>query len=121
MSTDPRATPRRFLIAFDDGAMDHIPDDAWPAVDAAARRVMREAKAAGAWIFGCGIARQRSTIVAGDGTVAAGPSPGSKAVPGGFSILQLSTREEAHAWAARFAAACRCPQEVREILFDPES
>jgi len=24
-------------------------------------------------------------------------------------------------WAARFAAACQCAQEVREIMYDPES
>ena len=40
---------------------------------------------------------------------------------GGFSIIEVSSREEALAWAARFAMACRCAQEVREIGFDPES
>jgi hypothetical protein len=52
----------RYLISFDDGAMDHIPDADWPAVG-----------------------------------------------------------DAAHAWAARIADACRCPQEVREIIYDPES
>jgi hypothetical protein len=28
----------RYLISFDDGAMAHIPDDAWPAVGEAAAR-----------------------------------------------------------------------------------
>ena len=45
----------------------------------------------------------------------------TKAVVGGFSIIEVSSREEALAWAARFAEACRCAQEVREIMFDPES
>jgi hypothetical protein len=31
----------------------------------------------------------------------------------------VPTREEALEWAARIAAACRCAQEVREIMFDP--
>lgn len=121
MTIDANAAPRRFLVSFDDGAMDHIPAADLPSVGEAAREVVRDAKAAGAWIFGCGLARQQSTIVATDGTVTAGPMPETKPTLGGFSILQLATREEAHAWAARFAAACRCAQEVREIMFDPES
>lgn len=39
----------------------------------------------------------------------------------GFSIIEVSSREEAHAWAVQIAAACRCTQVVREIMFDPES
>lgn len=46
--------------------------------------------------------------------------PETKAVVVGFSIIEVPTREEALARAARFAAACRCAQEVREIMFDPE-
>ena len=52
----------RYLISFDDGAMDHIPDADWPAVGHAAHEVTRAAKAAGVWIFGGGIQRQQSTI-----------------------------------------------------------
>lgn len=40
---------------------------------------------------------------------------------GGFSIIAVPTREEANAWVARIAVACRCAQEVREPMFDPES
>jgi hypothetical protein len=32
----------------------------------------------------------------------------------------VATREEAQAWAAKIAAACRCAQDVREIMADPE-
>ncbi len=101
--------------------MDHIPDEDWPSVGAASHKVVREAKAAGVWIFGGGVQRQQSTIVATDGTVTAGPVPETKAVIGGFSIIEVASREEALVWAARFAAGCRCAQEVREIMFDPES
>jgi hypothetical protein len=111
----------RFLISFDDGSMDHITDADLPAVGEAAHQVVRDAKAAGVWIFGAGVERQRSSIVARDGSVADGPVPETKAVIGGFSIIETSSRDEALAWAARFAAACRCAQEVREIGFDPES
>ena len=111
----------RYLISFDDGSMDHIPDADWPAVGEAAHAVVREAKAAGVWIFGGGLQRQQSRIVATDGTTTGGPVPETKAVLGGFSIIEVPSREEAVAWATRIARACRCAQEVREIMFDPES
>jgi hypothetical protein len=112
---------KRFLISFDDGSMDHITEDDLPAVGDAAHAVVREAKAAGVWVFGCGLERQRASIVATDGTVSDGPVPETKAVIGGFSIVDVPSREEALEWAAKIAAACRCAQEVREIMYDPES
>ncbi|WP_426703065.1 YciI family protein [Rhodanobacter sp. Col0626] len=121
MTTDAKVANQRYLISFDDGSMDHIREEDWPWVGEAAHKVLREAKAAGVWIFGCGIERQQSTIVATDGTVTTGPVQETKAVIGGFSIIEVSSREDAHVWAARIAAACRCAQEVREIMFDPES
>jgi hypothetical protein len=111
----------RYLISFDDGSMDHIPDADLPAVGDAAHAVVRAAKAAGVWIFGGGLQRQQSTIVALDGSFAGGPVPETKVVVGGFSIIEVASREEALAWAGRIAEACRCAQEVREIMFDPES
>ena len=111
----------RYLISFDDGAMDSIPDEEFPAVGEASRRVVAEAKAAGVWIFGGGLQRQRSSVVATDGTVADGPFPETKAVVGGFCIIEVPTREDALMWATKLAAACRCAQEVREIMYDPES
>ena len=111
----------RYLISFDDGSMDHIPEQDWPAVGEAAHAVVRAAKAAGVWIFGGGLQRQQSSVVAPDGTLTEGPAVETKAVVGGFSIIEVPSREEALAWAARFAEACRCAQEVREIMYDPES
>ncbi len=111
----------RYLISFDDGSMDHIPDEDWPAVGEASHAVVRAAKAAGVWIFGGGILRQQASLVAPDGAVSSGPMPEKKAVIGGFSVIEVASREEAHAWAARIAESCRCTQEVREIMFDPES
>lgn len=111
----------RYLISFDDGSMDHIPEEDWPSVGEASHQVVRDAKAAGVWIFGCGILRQQATLVATDGTVTPGPVPETKAVVGGFSLIEVGSREEALAWAARIAVACRCVQEVREIMYDPAS
>lgn len=111
----------RFLISFDDGSMDHIPAGDLGAVGEAAHAVARDAKAAGIWIFGCGVERQQANIVAPDGTVIDGPVPETKAVIGGFSIIEVPNKQQAIAWAERFAKACQCKQEVREIMFDPES
>jgi hypothetical protein len=47
--------------------------------------------------------------------------PGTTSSIGGFSILDVPSRDEAVAWAARIAVACRCAQEVRELMDDPES
>jgi hypothetical protein len=111
----------RFLISFDDGSMAHIPDSDWAQVGDDSHAVVREAKAAGVWIWGGGLLRQQATIVDPDGKAAPGPFPETKAVVGEFSIIEVPTREEAVAWAARIAKGCRCAQEVREIMFDPES
>lgn len=110
----------RYLISFDDGSMDHIPAAEMPAVGDAAHAVLRDAKAAGVWIFGGGLLRQQASRVDPGGTVTAGPVPETKAVVGGFSIVEVPTRDDALAWAARIARACRCTQDVREIMFDPE-
>jgi len=105
----------RYLISFDDGTM-IIPDEDLPAVSDASRAVVREIKAAGAWIFGGGILTQQASIVAVDGSVSDGPFPETKAILGGFSIIEVASRDDALSWAAKLAAACRCTQEVREIM-----
>ncbi len=74
----------------------------------------------GVWIFGGGVESQRASIVGTDGMVTDGPYPEPKAVIGGFPIIDVSSREEALKWAAKFAAACRCSQEVWEIGYDPD-
>jgi hypothetical protein len=108
----------RYLISFDDGWMD-FPEEEFPAVAKAARDAMQEALEAGVWVYGAGLERQRSSIVARDGMVTDGPFPETKEVIGGFWVADVRSREEALKWAAKTAAACRCTQEVREILPDP--
>jgi len=85
----------------------------------AAHGVVRAAQEAGVWVFGGGVERQQASIVATDGVASDGPFPETKAVIGGFAIVDVSSREEALGWASRFAVACRCAQEVRKIMFDP--
>ena len=110
----------RYLISFDDGAMNHIPDEDFPAVGKAAHAVLQEAVNAGVWVFGAGLESQRASVVATDGMVTDGPYPETKEVIGGFSLVDVPSREEALKWAAKIAVACRCAQEVRELLPDPE-
>ncbi|MET8006137.1 YciI family protein [Nonomuraea glycinis] len=111
----------RYLISFNDGAMDHIPDEDWDDVGKAAHAVVQEAVDAGVWVFGAGLERQRASIVATDGMVTDGPYPETKEVIGGFTVVDVASREEALAWAAKTAVACRCAQEVRELMPDPET
>jgi len=108
----------RYLISFDDGAMT-FPEEELPAVGEAAHGVVRAAQEAGVWIFGGGVDRQQASIVATDGTVTDGPYPETKQVIGGFAIIDVASHGEALEWAGKIAAACRCSQEVREIMFDP--
>ena len=108
----------RYLISFDDGAM-AIAEEELSAAGEAAHGVVRAAQEAGVWVFGGGLESQRATIVGADGLVTDGPYPETKAVIGGFAIVDVPSPKEALDWAAKFAAACRCAQEVREIMFDP--
>lgn len=110
----------RYLISFDEGTM-IIPEGKLPEVAEASRAVVREAKKAGVWVHGGGVVGQSATIVATDGTATEGPYPETKAVIGGFSIVDVPSHEEALKWAAKIAAACRCTQEVRELMHDPEA
>jgi len=106
----------RYLISFDDGAMDHIPDEDMPAVARASHAVVSEAQDAGVWVFGGGLESQRASIIATDGTVTDGPHPETKEVIGGFCVVDVPSRQEALEWAAKTAVACRCAQEVRVFL-----
>ena len=109
----------RYLISFNDGAMKHITREQLPDVAKAANAVVEDATEAGAWVFGAGLQHHDVvSVVAPDGTVTDGPYPESKEHLGGFAVVEVATREEALKWAAKIAAACRCAQEVFELLPD---
>src|SRR5215203_155720 len=96
----------RYLISFDDGAMTFSEEDL-PDVAEAARAVVQEAQDAGVWVFGGGLhSHEEVSVVATDGTVTDGPYPESKAYIGGFSVIDVPSREEALEWAGRIAVAC---------------
>jgi hypothetical protein len=109
----------RYLISFHAGAMDHIAEEDMSDVAKASYAVVQEALNAGVWVYGAGLEDPRASVVATDGTVTDGPYPETKEVIGGFCVVDVPSREEALAWAAKNAVACRCAQEVRELLPDP--
>jgi hypothetical protein len=111
----------KYLISFPAAAMD-VPAEDMAAVGEAARAVIREAKAAGVYVFGGGInACAAPIMVAADGSFTNATYPQTKEFDGGFCVLELPSREAAIGWAAKIAKACRCPQELREFGYDPES
>ena len=111
----------KFLISFPASAMD-VPAEDMPAVSDAAHAVIREAKAAGVYVFGGGInAEVAPVVVAADGRWSSETYRQTREFDGGFCVLELPSRADAIQWAARIAAACRCTQELREFYYDPES
>ena len=111
----------KYLISFPSAAM-VVPDGEWEAVVRDSHAVIEEAKAAGVYVFGGGIDESvPPALVSSDGVVTDGGYPWAPSLDGGFTVLELASREEAIAWAARIAKACRCDQELRVFGFDPQS
>lgn len=111
----------KYLISFPSAAM-AVPEGEWQAVVDDSHAVIAHAKAAGVYVFGGGIdASVPPVLVSAQGMVAQGGYPGAPPLDGGFTVLELPSRDEAVAWAARLAKACRCSQELRVFGFDPQS
>ena len=107
----------KYMILFDDGDMKISAEDL-PDVARDSQAVVQEARNAGVWVFGAGLEHQDPSVVATDGTVTDGPYPESKEHIGGFAIVDVASRDEALKWAAKIAVACRCAQQVFELLPD---
>lgn len=111
----------KYLISFPSAAM-KVPASELEAVGRDARAVIREAKEAGVYVFGGGIDETvPPVLVSANGSVAEGGYPWAPPLNGGFTVFELPSSQEAIAWAARIAQACRCDQELRVFGFDPES
>jgi hypothetical protein len=111
----------KYLISFPSAAM-VVPDGQMEAVSRDSHAVIEEAKAAGVYVFGGGIDEAvPPVLVSADGTFSPGGFSWAPPLNGGFLVLELPSREQAIAWAARLAQACRCQQELREFGFDPAS
>src|SRR5574341_2014791 len=96
-----RTSMAKCLISFPRAAM-VVPDGELKAVGRDAHAVIDEAKAAGVYVFGGGIDEDvQPVLVSANGTVAQGGYPWAPSLDGGFTVLELPTREEAVKWAAR--------------------
>jgi hypothetical protein len=110
----------KYLISFPSEAM-QLTEAEFVLAGVDSRAVIEEAKAAGVYVFGGGIDEQVGpALVAADGSVSTETYPGSE-LNGGFTVLELPTREDAVEWARKIAVACRCSQELREFMYDPAS
>jgi hypothetical protein len=110
----------KYLISFPAEAM-ILTDEEFPAVVADSHAVIEQAKEAGVYVFGGGIDESVAPVlVSADGSVSSAIHPGSK-LNGGFTVLELPTREDALEWSRKIADACRTPQELREFGYDPQS
>jgi hypothetical protein len=114
-----------YLISFEKGAMDHIPDGDWDDVRDASRAAVQEAKDAGVYRFAGGLSYDdgdvQAAVVGMDGMITDGPFAEGKEFIGGVLVVDVPSRDDALKWAAKVAAACRCAQDVRKFIDDPES
>lgn len=109
------AAMTKYLISFPSEAM-VLTEEEFPIVSAAANAVIEEATAAGVYLFAGGIVEEVDPVlVSADGSVTAEIYPGAE-LKGGLTVLELPTREDAIEWARKVAVACRCSQELREIV-----
>jgi hypothetical protein len=108
-----------YMISFNDGTM-VIPDDDLPTVARDAMAVVQAARDAGVYVFAAGLLDPSQTsVVAMDGRVTDGRPAHVRDFLGGFTIVDVPTREDALHWAHRLAVACRCAQDVRECMAEP--
>ena len=111
----------KYLISFPSAAM-VVTGSELEAASRDSHAVIDEAKTAGVYVFGGGIDESGAPIlVTAQGDVTGGGYPWAPPLNGGFTVLELPSREDAISWAARLAKACRCDQEVRVFHFDPQS
>jgi hypothetical protein len=111
----------KYLISFPSSAMS-VSDEELARAAEDSHAVVREARAAGVWVFGGGVDESvPAVMVTGSGSVLETTYEQTRHLAGGFTVLDVPTRDEALEWARRFAVACRCAQEVRVFGDDPES
>lgn len=111
----------KYLISFPSGVM-RVADGEWDVVVEESHQVIRDMKEAGVYVFGGGINEDVPPVtVAADGVVSDPTYDAFARLDGGHTVIEVATREEAVEWARRVAVACRCPQELREFMYDPES
>ena len=114
------ASMTKYLISFPSEAM-VLTEEEFASASTDSHAVVEDAKAAGVYVFGGGIAEDVAPVlVSADGSVSTETHPGV-VITGGLTVLELPDRAAAEEWARRIAVACRTPQELREFMYDPAS
>lgn len=99
-----------------------VPEGELEAVGRDAHDVIEQAKAVGVHVFAGGIDDSAPLmLVPADGVVTQGGHSWAPPLNGGFTVLELPSREEALVWVMCLAKACRCEQELRVFGFDPRA
>lgn len=107
-----------YLISFPSEAMVLSEEDFAIVVDTS-HAVVREMRDAGVLVVAGGIDEGTPPVrVTAEGTITPGTYPQTVGFNGGFTVIDVATREEATEWAAKIAAGCRCDQELR--AFQPD-
>ena len=116
----------RYMLSVHEVEGAELPsDDAMQRVYADVDTVNDEIRAAGAWVFGAGLhPAATATVVSlrgGDVVTTDGPFAESKEQLGGFWVIDVADLDAALSFAAKAAAACRAPIEVRPFQDEPEA
>ena len=106
----------RFIISFGAHVMDHIPEADMASVADAAHAAVQEIIDTGEYVLAGAVDEGSCSVVTADGTVTDGPAPYEIS---GMTIVEVASRDDALAWAAKIAIACRCAQQVWAISPDP--
>ena len=117
----------QYLLSVWHSPANPVPDDpevmqkAFEQVDAFNAEII----AKGVWVFGGGLHGPESATVVrdadGETIITDGLFAETKEFLGGFWIITAADLDEALAWAAKGAAACMGPVEVRPFQDEPES
>ncbi len=80
-------------------------DEDLPDVAMATHEVVQQAKDGGVWVYGGGLKGHEASVVATNGKLTDAALPQSTERLGGFTIVDVPSREEALEWGARIAVA----------------
>ena len=107
-----------------EGEPERAPEEMQAAFDAV-DKFNADLQASGAWVFAGGLhpADTATVVTAKDGDVVTtdGPFAETKEQLGGFWVLEAPDLDAALALAAKAAAACMAPVEVRPFQDEPEA
>jgi hypothetical protein len=111
--------PQYLLSVWHDGSYDDVDYDSpdMQRVGAQVSALNEELQGAGTWVFAAGLRPVSSATVIrvadGDVSMTDGPYAETKEQMGGFWIIEAADLDAALGWAAKAAAACEGPVELR--------